>query len=134
VGRTIDPYRRRWPPAIVLAADLTGEFTLGETAALFERCMLVITNDSASNLAVPVDATVAIFGPSNPTALMPASSQRHVAVAGAVPCSRRSSIFPAVPPRFAESVSVEQVLEAASGMSGGALPVRGGDMTLHLST
>ena len=48
--------------------NTTGKFTLGETAALLNRCRLLIANDSGplhlgAAIGIP---TIGLFGPTNP--------------------------------------------------------------------
>ncbi len=73
------------PPPLVLA----GQTTLGQLAALFGRCRLVIGPDSGPlNLAVAQGVpTVHLFGPADPVQFGPwGLSGRHAIVRAALPC------------------------------------------------
>lgn len=99
--------------------NLCGELTFRQTAALFDRCALVISNDSAPlHIAVAMGTpTVGIYGPSNSAALMPSGNPRHIAVTSSAPCSPcyANSVFPGCQrPKCLENVSVDEVLQAAS--------------------
>ncbi len=72
-----------------LALDLTGQTTLGETAAVLRECALLVSNDSglaylAAAAGTPV---VAVFGPSNDRAWGPYPPSRHRVVRASLPCS-----------------------------------------------
>lgn len=70
------------------SVNLCGKTTLRETAALIERCQLLVTNDSglmhvAAALNVPL---VAIFGSTNPITTGPSGLRSRV-IRASVPCS-----------------------------------------------
>lgn len=86
---------------------LAGKTSLGETAALLERCRLLVTNDTgpmhmASALAVPL---VAVFGPTSHVKFGPFGAHSRI-VRGEFPCDRCER--PCL-----HRVSVEQVVGAA---------------------
>ncbi len=68
--------------------NLVDRTSLRQAAALFQRCDVVITNDtSLMHLAAAVGApTVSIFGPTDPANLAPRGS-RHRAIAASIPCA-----------------------------------------------
>jgi len=99
--------------------NLCGETTLRQTAALFGRCALVISNDSAPlHVAVAMGTpAVGIFGPSNVAAIMPSNNPRHIAVTSSLPCSPcyANCVFPGcASPKCLATISVDEVLQAAS--------------------
>jgi ADP-heptose:LPS heptosyltransferase len=93
------------PPLIT-----AGWATLGDTAAVLERCAVVVTNDTgpmhmAVALAIPV---AALFGPTSPTKFGPFSRQARV-LHHQEPCSRCQR--PCL-----HTVTVEEVVEAVLGL------------------
>jgi lipopolysaccharide heptosyltransferase II len=91
-----------------------GRAALGETAALLERCRLVVTGDTgpmhmAVALAVPV---VALFGPTDPAKFRPfTSSSRVLRHESACPdCAERR------PLPCLHTITAEEVAEAALGL------------------
>src|SRR5262249_57389143 len=100
---------RMTAPPIILA----GRTSLGETAALLERCRLLLTNDTgpmhmAAALAVPV---VAIWGPTSPVKFRPYSNLSTV-VRCEHPCPRCHQ--PCI-----HGVSVDEVVAAALAQDAG---------------
>jgi lipopolysaccharide heptosyltransferase II len=73
------------PPLIA-----TGRLTLRQTAALIQRCDLLIGNDSSPlHIAAAVGTpTIGIYGPSNPAHFHPVGeNHRHVSIQSVLPCS-----------------------------------------------
>jgi len=73
------------PPLIA-----TGQLSLMQTAALIQRCDLLVGNDSSPlHIAAAVGTpTVGIYGPSNPTHFRPVGEDhRHISVCSNLPCS-----------------------------------------------
>src|SRR5262249_20810847 len=94
---------RMTAPPIILA----GKTSLAETAALLERCRLLLTNDTgpmhmASALAVPV---VAIWGPPSAEKFAPAGTHSTVV--------RRTEPCPKCDRPCVHAVTVDEVVTAA---------------------
>lgn len=103
--------------------SLVGQLSLGQTAALLERCHLLVGNDSAplhmaAALGVP---TVAPFGPSNPANFAP-RGEGSVVLRHPLPCAPCFSFVGGAPlwqrPGCLEryclaAISPQEVLEAA---------------------
>lgn len=71
------------------AASFAGSLSISETAALLSRSDLCITNDTATlhlAEAMLVPRVVSIFGPTDPTLLVP-SNDRHLVFRSRLPCS-----------------------------------------------
>lgn len=71
------------------AIDGTGQFSLGETAALLNRCRLLIANDSGplhlgAAIGVP---TIGLFGPTNPEQFFPYRQPLHRYIYKKISCS-----------------------------------------------
>lgn len=69
--------------------DATGRFSLGETAALLNRCRLLIANDSGplhlgAAIGVP---TIGLFGPTNPEQFFPYRHPLHRYIYKKISCS-----------------------------------------------
>ena len=69
--------------------DATGRFSLGETAALLNRCCLLVANDSGplhqgAAIGVP---TIGLFGPTNPEQFFPYSHPYHRYIYKKISCS-----------------------------------------------
>jgi lipopolysaccharide heptosyltransferase II len=97
--------------------DLTGQLTLGQLGALYERCALMIGNDSgvlhlANAVGVPV---VALYGPSDPRVYGPyhAKSLALWHEVGCNPCFVQGRARPDCCPNHAiEAISIEECWEA----------------------
>jgi heptosyltransferase-2 len=110
-----------------IALNTCGRTTIRQMAALIARCRLLVGNDSgpmhlASAFGVPV---VAVFGPGDPSRTAPMSPSSEplpvAAVSRRYPCAPcRQAFFrecypsPSGKPMCLESVSVEEVVEAAA--------------------
>jgi lipopolysaccharide heptosyltransferase II len=86
---------------------VAGQTSLGDTAALMERCQLLVTGDTgpmhmAVALAVPV---VAMFGPTNPVKFGPFSTLRTI-LSHAEPCPRCTQ-------RCVHTITAEECVSAA---------------------
>lgn len=98
--------------------NLTGRTTVGELAAVFKRCVMVMGPDSgALHLAVAVGTpTMHLFGPASARKFGPwGPPSRHVVVDAGMRCSRCGVLSPRRP-RGAPcmlAITTEQVLEAA---------------------
>jgi ADP-heptose:LPS heptosyltransferase len=71
------------------AKSIAGQFSFSETAALLNKCELVITNDTATlhlAEAVRVPRVVSIFGPTDPSLLAP-QNERHFVFRSNLPCA-----------------------------------------------
>ncbi len=102
------------------ALDLAGQTTLGQLAALYERCDLVLGSDSGPlHLAVAVDAaTVHLYGPVPASKFGPwGSSMRHLVLTSpftCAPCDRLDWSIAALPLHGCmAAISPEQVIDAA---------------------
>jgi lipopolysaccharide heptosyltransferase II len=97
--------------------DLTGQLTIGQLGALYERCMLMIGNDSgvlhlANAVGTPV---VALYGPSDPRVYGPynAKSLALWHEVGCNPCFVQGRARPDCCPNHAmEAISIEECWEA----------------------
>jgi heptosyltransferase-2 len=102
--------------------DLTGCTNLRELAYLFSLCKLLITNDSAPlHIASAVDlATVAIFGPTDEKKYGPLSAKNAVVrkKMSCSPCERALCRFNPEASMCMQSLSVDEVFEAASRLLG----------------
>lgn len=69
--------------------NATGNFTLGETAALLNRCRLLIANDSGPlHLGAAIGTpTVGLFGPTNPGQFFPYRQPFHRYIYKKISCS-----------------------------------------------
>ncbi len=101
---------------------LVGKTTIGQLAAIYEHCSLMIGNDSGvMHLAVAVDTpVVAIFGPSDPRVYGPFTAQ-GIAVRKDADCARRCfapgrSIAVRCDRRCIEAVTVDDVWNAVQGV------------------
>ncbi|MBN2383723.1 lipopolysaccharide heptosyltransferase II [bacterium] len=95
--------------------DACMKTTLHQLGALFMKCDLIITNDSAPlHVAVALGVpTVSIFGPTNHRVLLPAHT-RHQAIQSTLNCSPcyHNSPFPGcIHVRCMEDISVQTVVE-----------------------
>jgi lipopolysaccharide heptosyltransferase II len=98
--------------------DLTGQLTIGQLGALYERCVLMIGNDSgvlhlANAVGTPV---VALYGPSDPRVYGPynAKSLALWHEVGCNPCFVQGRARPDCCPHHAmEAISIEECWEAA---------------------
>lgn len=96
------------------AINLAGSMTLRETAAVVERCSLMLTNDTgpmhiAFALGTP---TVALFGPTDPALCGPAGAAKAIVVKGDIicaPCIGKKCQTP----RCLEQIPVTEVVKAA---------------------
>ena len=102
------------------ALDLAGQTTLGQLAAIYERCDLVLGSDSGPlHLAVAVDAaTVHLYGPVSVAKFGPwGSSLRHLVIDSpftCAPCDRLDWPIAALPLHGCiAAISPARVLEAA---------------------
>jgi heptosyltransferase II len=105
-GRATEIAERMSRPALVAA----GRATLGDTAALIERCELFVTGDTgpmhmAVALAVPV---VALFGPTNPAKFRPFTGLRTVL--------RHEKPCPSCTSTCMHTITAEECIEAALGL------------------
>ena len=97
--------------------DLTGQLDLGELGALYERCALMLGNDTgAMHLANAVGTpVVALYGPSDPRVYGP-YDQKSLALwhdVGCNPCFRDGRARPdCCPNRSMEAIGVDEVWEA----------------------
>lgn len=112
--------------------NATGRFTLGETAALLNRCRLLIANDSGplhlgAAIGIP---TIGLFGPTNPEQFYPYRQPFHRYIYKKIscsPCYRFGGGFWQYLPRCSkaycmEAIKVEEVLrlimdQASNGMN-----------------
>ena len=97
--------------------DLTGQLTFGQLGALYQRCVLMIGNDSgvmhlANACGTPV---VALYGPSDPRVYGPYDA-RSLALwhqVGCNPCFRNGRARPdCCPNRAIEAIAIEECWEA----------------------
>ncbi|MBI5876268.1 MAG: lipopolysaccharide heptosyltransferase II [Chloroflexi bacterium] len=98
--------------------DTTGKMNIGQLGALYQRCVLMIGNDTgtmhlANAVGTPV---VALYGPSDPRIYGP-YNQKSIAIwhdAGCNPCFRNGRARPdCCPNRAIETISVDEVWQAA---------------------
>ena len=106
----------------------TGATTLGQLAALFQRCRLVLGPDCGPlHLAVAVRTpTVHLYGPEDPHKFGPwGNAGRHVVVTSGrdcIPCSRLDYSPEELPSHpCVREISVEAVLAVANGLLGQSL-------------
>lgn len=98
--------------------DTTGKLTIGQLAAVYKRCALMIGNDTGTmHLANAVGTpTVALYGPSDPRIYGP-YNQKSIALwhdAGCNPCFRNGRARQdCCPNRSIELISVDEVWQAA---------------------
>ncbi len=100
------------------ALDLTGQTTLGQSAAIFARCRCVVANDGGPlHMAVAAGAkTVSIFGPVDPRVYGPYPQQGHAVVTASIacqPCYRRFRMARCDHRNCLKHLSVQQVLQCA---------------------
>ncbi len=101
--------------------NAAGKFTLGETAALLNRCQLLIANDSGplhlgAAIGIP---TIGLFGPTNPEQFHPYRQSLHRYIykkLSCSPCYRFGGGFWQYLPRCTkaycmEAIKVDEVLE-----------------------
>ncbi|OGX37608.1 MAG: hypothetical protein A3D87_07035 [Omnitrophica WOR_2 bacterium RIFCSPHIGHO2_02_FULL_50_17] len=93
-----------------------GKTNLKQTAALLQRCAVLITNDSAPlHIAIAVGTpTVSVFGPSRAASLVDKDA-RHIIIQSPIPCSPCycNSVFPGCDkPLCMDAIGCEEVLTA----------------------
>ncbi len=98
--------------------NITGQTTLGQSAALFAQCRCVVTNDGGPlHMAVAAGAqTLSIFGPVDQRVYGPYPVNGQVVATSSIfcrPCYRRSRVASCEHRHCLKQLSVQQVLQFA---------------------
>lgn len=105
-----------------------GKTSLKQTAALLQRCAVLITNDSAPlHMAIAVGTpTVSVFGPSRADSLVDKDA-KHITIQSPYPCSPCycNSVFPGCDkPLCMDAIGCEEVLTAVGRQMNNVLSLK----------